>query len=415
MPINGVRMTPTSRICAACALSASIVMTTGALVLAQSAGEPPPNVRMRLGPLYLNPTISLSNAGVDDNVFNDAAAPKSDVTITATPKTDMWLRFGPSWLTVNIREDIVYFQKSVSERSANNSYSAQWMIPLNRLTFLPRAAYTNTRERPGFEIDARAERAEILYGLQMDVKALSKTTVSVRASQSETLFNQDATFQKINLHDELNRRSMTETVSLQHQVTPLTTFAVDLSLTQDRFKYQTLRNSESTSLGGSVKFDPAALLKGSASFGYEDYRPADPSVPGYRGTTASVNLSYVLLGITKISGGGGRSVQYSYDINQPYYVQSGVSLEVSQQVFGPVDVVGRTGYQLLDYRNRVGAAVAFPDRMDHVKSYGGGVGYHLGRDTRLGFNLDHTERDSPLTLHTYKGLRYGFSVTYGGP
>ena len=36
--------------------------------------------RVRLGPLWLNPTISLNNLGVDDNVFNDPAtkAPKKD-------------------------------------------------------------------------------------------------------------------------------------------------------------------------------------------------------------------------------------------------------------------------------------------------------------------------------------------------
>ena len=48
-------------------------------------------MRLRLGPLFLNPTVALTNAGVDDNVFNeaDSAVPQSDFTLTLTPATDV--------------------------------------------------------------------------------------------------------------------------------------------------------------------------------------------------------------------------------------------------------------------------------------------------------------------------------------
>jgi hypothetical protein len=389
---------------------------TSTSAFAQSGGEPPENVRMRIGPIYINPTLALSNAGVDDNVFNDVgtAAPKRDYTVTVTPKTDIWLRLGPSWLTTNIREDIVYFQKNVDERSANTSYTMSWMIPLNRLTITPTGAYTNTRERPGFEIDTRAARNEIGYGVAASVKALSKTSIAFKIDRHQTQFEQGTKFLETNLHDELNRSSTSETVSLVHQPTPLTTLSVDISRTQDRFTYQGLRNSDATSIGGSIKFDPAALIKGGATVGYQDYRPADPSVPGYRGATAAVNLSYVFLGTTRVAGTVSRQVQYSYDINQPYYVQSGATLEVGQQLFGPLDVVGRGGLQRLDYQTRAGAIVAVLNRVDHVKSYGGGIGYHLGKDTRIGFNIDQTQRESVIALHQYTGLKYGFAVSYGG-
>ena len=57
--------------------------------------------------------------------------------------------------------------------------------------------------------------------------------------------------------------------------------------------------------------------------------------------------------------------------------------------------------------------MASPNRVDHIKTYGAGVGYHLGRDMRIGFNVDQQNRDSPLTARQYKGLVYGFAVTYG--
>src|SRR5215471_18264335 len=121
---------------------------------AQVPGAPPENVKMRLGPVFLDPTLSLTNAGVDDNVFNQssAASPKSDATFTITPQTNFWLRFGPSWLSGGVGEDLVYFKDNVGERSANNKYFLKWNIPINRITFRPSVEYKNTRERPGYEI-----------------------------------------------------------------------------------------------------------------------------------------------------------------------------------------------------------------------------------------------------------------------
>src|SRR5206468_3198122 len=114
----------------------------------------------------------------------------------------------------------------------------------------------------------------------------------------------------------------------------------------------------------------------------------------YSGTTAALNLSYVFVSITKVGVSLNRQLQASFDINTPYYLQSGGSLEVGQQLFGPLDIVARGGLQQLDYRNRVGAVVTFPDRQDHIRAYGAGLGYHLGKDTRIGFNIDWTERKS---------------------
>src|SRR5258708_13725395 len=103
---------------------------------------------MRIAPLYITPTLGLSNAGRDTNVFNDSKNPQSDFTVTITPATDLWLRLGPSWLQSNIREDIVWFQKFSGERSANNSYSVKWAVPLNRLSITPLRTFVNTRDLP---------------------------------------------------------------------------------------------------------------------------------------------------------------------------------------------------------------------------------------------------------------------------
>jgi hypothetical protein len=289
----------------------------------------------------------------------------------------------------------------------------KWLVPLNRITLTPVWSYVNTRDRPGFEIDTRAQRTETGYGVTMDYKLFTKTFIGFEGRSAKTNFAADTSYRGTDLQTELNRTDTIETVSLRHQVTPLTTLTFSAALEQDRFAFDSTRDTDSRAYSASFRFDPAALLKGSVSVGYRDFKPASPDVPAYNGSTLGADLSYVLLGITKFGVSATRDVQYSYDINQPYYLQTGGGASIGQQLFGPLDVVARGGLRWLAYRNRVGAVVVIPNRVDHETTYGAGIGYHLGRDTRLGVNVDHTRRDSAVDLQNYQGWTYGMAVTYG--
>jgi hypothetical protein len=125
-----------------------------------------------------------------------------------------------------------------------------------------------------------------------------------------------------------------------------------------------------------------------------------------------VNLSYRLLGTTRLGVQATRDVQHSFEFNQPYYLETGISGSVQQQVYGPFDVLARIGLSRLAYRDRVGAVVPEADRMDRVRSFGVGAGYRLGTDKRIGFSIDHQNRTTGLAGRPYKGLRIGMSLTY---
>ena len=379
-------------------------------------GAPDPSkARVRIGPLWMNPTLALTNAGLDTNVFNEADpdVPKRDFTLTITPQVELWLPMGRTWLAGNVKGELVWYQKYSSERSSNNNYTVGWLIPLNRLSFSVGGNRLTTRERPGFEIDARAQRNEIDVNGAVEVRALSNTFFGVRAERGKVDFDQNAVFLGTNLHDELNRTVTSSALTIRHQFTPLTNVTIDAALEQGRFDFSPERDSDSTLIGLGVTFDPLAVINGSAQIGFRDFKPLSPGVPGFTGTTVSVNLSYVALGSTKLSVQAARDVQYSYQVDQPYYLQTGVSGSFAQQLFGPLEVVGRIGAQRLDYRDRAEAEVAVSDRTDHVRSYGGGFGYHMGRELRLGFDIDRQKRTSGVSYRQYDGLRYGTSVTYG--
>jgi hypothetical protein len=378
--------------------------------------EPDPTrVRMQLGPVLLNPTLALNNAGLDTNVFNQADDTRADrdFTIALTPATDWWLRMGRTWLTGTIKEDFVWFQTFSSERSVNGSYAVGWVAPFNRMSFNAGGNWVRTRERPGFEIDERARRKEAAGLGSIELKALARTFFGVRGERRTIEFDHDELFLSTRLETELNRTITTTAITMRHQLTPLTSFGAAVGRQEERFDLSPLRDSDSNRYDFSLAFDPFALINGSIQIGFRDFKPLAPDVPGYQGSTANVNLAYVALGSTKVGGLISRDIQYSHDVNQPYYLQTGFSGSIAQQIYGPIDVEGRLGAQRLKYADRQGVLVAVSERVDRIRGYGFGVGYRLGRDLRVGFNIDKQRRTSPITDHEYEGFRYGLTSTYG--
>ena len=398
------------------AVVAVALLSRGAPAMAQvDAGPDPATVRVRLGPLMMNPSISISNIGIDHNVFNDPPDknPKQDFTVTVTPLSDFWIHLGPTWVTASLNESINWYRTYASERTANNTYKLGWRVPGSHLAFKIDGAYISARERPGFEIDTRAARKETLFTGALDFNALSKSFIGVSASRQQTRFAEEARYLDIGLRTALNRVDTTVGVNFRHQLTPLTTVTLTAARSLARFEFSPERDTNSTSANLSMAFAPAALLRGGVSIGFDDFKPVDRLLPGFRGLIGSVDLTYVLLGSTRFAVSGGRGVQYSYDLLQPYYVQSRIGGSVAQQIFGPFDVQVRGDIAYLAYRNRVGVEVKVADRTDRVVTYGIGVGLHMGKDLRLSFNVDQTNRDTQVLEHQYEKFLIGSSLTYG--
>ena len=246
-----------------------------------------------------------------------------------------------------------------------------------------------------------------------EIRALARTFFGVQGGRRKIEYDENARFNGTNLAVALNGTTSNVAGTIRHELTALTSLSFDAGRVEDRFDTSPLRDADSTTAGVKVSFDPAALIKGSARVGYRDFRPLSSTVPGYQGTTLAVNLAYVLLGTTKFDVQATRDVQFSYDGNRPYYLQSGWGASIAQQIFGPVDVIaGFTKYDL-DYRDRVGASVPVPAGTDMFRSYRLGGGYHLGKDVRVGVTVEQQKRMSEDPLRQFKGLRIGASATYG--
>lgn len=377
-------------------------------------GPDPKTARVRIGPLWMNPRLELKNIGIDTNVFNEPedAHPKEDFTFTLTPTIDAWVRMGRSWFKFTIAEDLVWFQTYTDQRSANTHYDLSLRLPLNRIAITLAPTFVSTNDRPGFEIDERAHHTEWGVNGAIDVRAFPKTSFGITGSYKNVTFDNAAFFEGVSLSEQLNRTESTAGIAVTHQLTPLTRLSFNVDQEQDRFAHSSLRDSDSTRVGASVSFDPHALLKGGASVAYRDFRPSDSTLGGYQGLVASGDLSYTLLESTRFQVQFTRDIQYSYDVNQPYYLQTGVNGSIAQQIFGPIDAIVRAGTAKLAYEDRSGATVVVSNRVDYNHTYGGGIGYHFSSGLRVGFNIDYYNRVTDVTERRYKGLKYGASATY---
>ena len=390
------------------ALAALVVCASPA-----AAQDPDDTATMRWGPLSLRSTLGLSNLGIDTNVFNRPADTQlpGDFTLTFTPTTNLWLRMGRTWIDGLIHVDWMYFNRYATERGANSRYRIGVTRTFNRLKLNAGATRVSARDRPNFEIDARSQRFQkVLNGL-IEYRMFGKTSFGARAEHRTTTFDKDAVFLGTSLATELNEVTTAKAAVIRHVLTPLTTLSLEVGRENQRF-FSPIRNADSTRAVGSVTLEASALVSGSASFGYRHFVPWNRTVPEYHGPTLLANLSYRLRGSARLRVEAVRELQQSFSPVQPYFIETGALWSVQQQVFGPFDIMGRLGRTRMAYRDRIGATVQISNRVDRVKSLGGGAGYRLGADKRVGFTLDYVQRVSGLELRRFQALRYGISITY---
>ncbi|MCC7043663.1 MAG: outer membrane beta-barrel protein [Acidobacteria bacterium] len=386
------------------------------LLLARVAtAQPPPDgaadARLKLGPLSLDPRLTIRNVGVDTNVFNDAEAPVRDFTATVGPEVDSWIRVGRlDWAGTST---VVwnYFRESTNQRSFDLGQSGRLGLALGRVMPFARGAIERSRQRPNLEIDARVRRetTDLAGGLELLIGARSR--LALEHGQRELRFD-DATLAGESLARALDRRETTSAVRAQLVLTPLTTMVIAAEARRDRFRYSIDRSSDSAKVTGGLVLRPLALVSGRALVGARRFEPKSPLVPAFTGMVADVELAYQVRDLTRFVGLVQRDVDYSFEPSQAYYVSTGLRLSVVQAIGGGWDVVAHAARTDLAYRARSDSDPE-RDRRDRVHGYGLGVGRRFGTEVRLGLDLEYVTRSSSVRRRTYEGLRGGGSFSYG--
>ena len=372
--------------------------------------DPVASAPIRIGAFGVNPRLSLSNLGIDSNVFNTLGDPQRDFTFTLSPGTELFLRTGRGLLSFSGGAEFVYFQQFDTERSLNSNARGQYEFRFNRLRPFASASTLNTKQRPGYEIDVRARHSETEFRVGTDFRFMSKTTARLEFRHLTYSFAGDAVFAGRPLGQELNRTLRAVDLSWRQRLTALSTWITRVSRETERFEFEDARNSDSFRVSSGFELGRFALIRGSAFAGYRKLTPAAGGIlPEFSGVTADVDVSYTAPTQTRLGIAVDRDVQFSYDTRTPYFVQTGWTASLTQRV------TGRWDLQLTGGRDRLAYQSTNPidARKDFVGRFGGGIGYAVRDQVRASFDVNSLYRSSELPGREYGGIRAGLSVTYG--
>lgn len=389
-------------------------LISGPVCFAQATSPIPSVVSIQVGPLSVFPSINLHNIGVDSNIFNEseAAEPRDDFTFTVTPRVQTGLRVGPTRLVGTASGDFVYYRTYKDQQSVNNLLEGRFELVSERLRPYVSTGRLQTRDRKGFEIDARARRLETNVSAGLDLNMTSITALTAWVRRDDQTYNQAERFLGVKLGEQLDHISELAAAGVRLALTPLTTITVAGEIQKDRFKASPLRDADSVRVAPAVEFAPDAALTGRASAGYRQFKPLDPRLPEYRGFVASAGLGYSLLGITHVDVQANRDVMYSFDAAQPYYLAYGGRLAVSQRLVGPFDLILLGEREWLRYQ--VLGGTSLEGRVETTTSLGGGVGVHVGDHMTFMLTYERTQRkSSDPGRRDYERRRMLGAVNYG--
>jgi hypothetical protein len=326
---------------------------------------------------------------------------------------DWWLRLGRARLQGVDYFEGVYFAKYSDQSGFNQRHELTFLLPLNRVQPYVGGSYLSTNDRPGYEINARVRHTETAARVGAVVRVAAKVDLDISGRQTTYRYEDDPEA-GTSYAETLDRRTENYGAQLRYKLTSLTTLTLLADGVRERYTQTMDRDNDGYRILPGVEFDPLALIKGKAQVGYRRLDTKTESMPDFSGLVANVELSYVLLGMTRFTAGVSRDIYFSYEINEPFYIQPGFTLSVTQQVSGPWDVQARGSWYRLNYQRAEteNLDIPTPERVDRYQTFGGGIGYRVGRDIRVGFNLDYVRRESVLPGQNYDGLRGGVAATY---
>jgi hypothetical protein len=391
----------------------SFALALVATVLAPgfAAAQQQPEGRFQTGAVTWTPTLSLREAGIDSNVYDEPTNPREDRSAVIAPAVEGMVKMSAADVRFSGGLDFVYFHTYASERSVNSRANVRTDLRLSRIRPYATVAFLDARERVNSEIDVRARRSDKNFGGGIGLEISPRGVLEVGASLSDSTFRQGETFMGVDLPQRLNRTETGANLRLKYEVTPLTRFVAEASASRDRFTLAPGFDANNATVTGGFEFEPDAVLKGKARVGYHRIDAVGALSQEYEGITAAVELGYVVLQRTRFDVRILRDTSYSFEA-QPYFVQTVYGGEVLHTLFGPVDVFARGSRETLDYPAVSPRALASGQL--EVMRYGGGVALRPGPRVNMTINYELTERVGQVSAdRRYDRRRLYTNVTYG--
>jgi hypothetical protein len=368
------------------------------------------------GPLTWTPTLTISDAGVDSNVFNSFEDPKEDVTGAFIPRVNAALNLPYLRMETIGGAEYQYFERYKNERALNGNVNSRVTLPFRLFQPAVFGSWAHARDRSGNELDVRARHTDTLYGAGLGFALATRVNFNLSGSVAKTRYDQGQDFRGVDIATQLNRQSMMATGSARITMTPFTSLLLDASVSQDEFALKPVLNTDNLRGDVGFEFSPDAVISGRAFVGYRAIYPernisAPDGARTFFGVTSSVDLSYTLLGRTRFNPRIARDATYSVSGTTPYYVSTVAGMQITQTLFGPLQLLLRGDRERMQYP----ATPLEAARTDTAETWGGGLAIRVSARSLIAFNYDQAQRRSPAEplfnfhrRHIYTTITYGF-------
>lgn len=393
-------------------LAAVMTLLSAAPATAQSSPILPSTRVLQTGPVSFYPTIALKDAGVDSNVFNDATGPKGDFTYSIVPRLYVVMPVGNTRFVGTGFGNLVYYQTYKDQQSISGSFEGRYEVMGPGFRPFATAGFVDRRERRGFEIDARVRQQQTTMSIGADMDITGRTALTAWAGHMKTAWDRNTQYFGTFLAEQLDYSTMSFAGGARFRATPFTTLSLTAEVERDRFERSPLRDADRLFIGPSVDFAAGAAIVGHVKAGYETFKPLSPMVDAYRGLAANASVRYEFLDMTEVLVDARRDVDYSYDPIQPYYLESGGIVTVSQRVLGPFEAIA-IGERRVVSLQRLGES-SFDGRHEVTRTFGGGLALVIGKQMRFELIYERRTRTSSEPMgRDYERRRLYASAIYG--
>jgi hypothetical protein len=370
------------------------------------------------GPLRVQPSLVITNAGVDSNIYYAAADPVRDFTLTAGPAAALYLPvYRKLVFSLSGSPQYVWYSKTERERTWNYYLNGGASLNLKNLFLSLEGRYSDARERWNTEIDIRPRRKEEGWGATALVKAAWKTSVSLGFRAVRYAYESVEAGGGFNVQERLNRREQYANLSLFYQASSQRRFSVDLEYGIYDFEFAgqaAVSDSRSGAAYAGLEFSPLGRrVRGRIRVGYKKFDIRDPEGVDYQGFVGDSQLSVRLAKPVVIRGSYVRDVRFSLWYNNPFYLESrpgaGVSLYLLRFLRLDYDYsLGRNTYPV-SQEVLPGEEVK---RRDDYRIHSAAIYFRIRKSVGLGFVANFWTRDSNLDREDDKRTFFGVNLTY---
>jgi len=368
------------------------------------------------GPFRIQPSLVISNVGVDSNIFYSPAEPIKDFTITAGPAATVYVPIHRKFvLSLYGSPQYVWYSKTEQERTWNYYFNGAAQLSLKNVFFSLEGTYSDARERWNTEIDIRPRRKEKGYGGSVLIRAAWKTSFSLGYRTVKYDYESVVYGDSFDVRERLNRQESYANFSLFYQASTQRRFFLDFEYGLYQFDFATqaaIGNSRSGAAYAGLEFSRLGRrVRGRVRIGYKKYDVRAVDGPDYQGVVGDSQLWIRLAKPFVIRGSYVRDVRFSLWYDNPYYLESrpgaGVSLYPLRFLRLDYDYsVGRNTYPV------VGGGGPDVKRLDEYTIQSAGIYFRIRKSVALGFIASWWARDSNLDAEDDKRTFFGLNLTY---